>query len=44
MDQILDGSYLNGKIYSVRIYNRALTDKEIEQNYKRDISRFNINN
>ena len=43
MDQMQDGTYLNGKIYSVRIYNRALTDKEIEQNYQRDKNRFNIN-
>lgn len=42
MDQMLDGTYLNGKIYAVRIYNRCLTDKEIQQNYKQDKIRFNI--
>ena len=34
--------WLNGKIYSVRIYNRALTDDEVQVNYKLDASRFNI--
>ena len=28
--------FLNGTIYSVRIYNRALTDDEVMQNYKID--------
>ena len=36
------GSYLNGKIYSVRIYNRCLTDAEIQHNYNRDKKRFNV--
>ncbi len=31
-----DVSFLNGTIYSVRIYNRALTDDEVMQNYKID--------
>ena len=34
---------LNGIIYSVRIYNRVLSDDEIKQNYEVDKKRFNIN-
>ena len=34
-------SYFNGKIYSIRIYDRALSDEEVEQNYKIDMQRFN---
>ncbi len=30
------GNFFNGTIYSVRIYNRALTDDEVMQNYKID--------
>ncbi len=36
------GSYLKGKIYSVRIYNRALTSHEVEHNYKIDKVRFGL--
>lgn len=32
----------NGKVYSVRIYDRALTDEEIENNYNIDKYRFDI--
>jgi len=35
-------SCLNGTIYSIRIYNRALTEKEIKNNYEIDRYRFNI--
>lgn len=35
-------SYLNGNIYSVRIYNRALTDEEMLHNYNIDRARFGI--
>lgn len=35
-------SFLNGKIYSVRVYNRALTDNEINKNYLADVTKFNI--
>jgi hypothetical protein len=34
--------YFNGKIYTVRIYDRALSNAEIEQNYKIDQSRFGV--
>lgn len=34
--------HFGGTIYSVRIYNRALTDSEILKNYEVDKSRFNI--
>ena len=33
---------LNGSIYSVRIYNRELTQEEIENNYRVDKARFGI--
>ena len=33
---VVEGNYFNGTIYSVRIYNRALTDDEVMQNYKID--------
>ena len=33
-------SFFNGKIYAVRIYNRALTEKEIMNNYTIDKVRF----
>ena len=36
------GSYANIEIYSVRIYNRGLSEEEIKQNYKSDSERFNI--
>lgn len=34
--------WLNGKVYSVRIYNRALTDEEVAHNYEIDKERFGI--
>jgi len=34
--------YYLGNIYSVRIYNRALTEKEIKHNASFDKQRFNI--
>ncbi len=34
--------YLDGTIHSVRIYDRVLSDEEIEYNYKIDKQRFNI--
>ena len=33
---------LKGTIYSIRIYNRALTEDEIKENYEIDKKRFNI--
>lgn len=36
------GISLNGEIYSIRVYNRALTQEEINQNYEIDKIRFNI--
>ena len=36
------GSYFVGDMYSVRLYNRALTNVEVEQNYNVDKKRFNI--
>lgn len=33
-------SYFNGKVYSIRIYNRALTKEEIQKNYEVDMLRF----
>lgn len=35
-------NFFNGNIYCARIYNRALTEKEIEQNYNIDKIRYNI--
>lgn len=37
-----DGAYFKGNIYCVRVYNRALTDEEIQINYSIDKYRFNI--
>lgn len=34
--------FFNGKVFSVRIYNRALTDKEIYNNYNVDKYRFDV--
>ena len=34
--------FFSGKIYSVRIYNRALTDEEIKHNCEVDKNRFNV--
>lgn len=36
-------NYYNGRVYSVRMYNRALTDAEIQENYKVDNSNYKIN-
>lgn len=36
-------NYYNGRVYSVRIYNRALTAAEIQENYKVDNSNYKIN-
>ena len=36
------GSWFLGNMYSVRLYNRALTNVEVEQNYNVDKKRFNI--
>ena len=38
----LGDTALKGILYSVRIYNRALTDEEIEHNYQLDRQRFGI--
>ena len=37
-----EGEYFKGKIYLVRIYNRALTEEEIKINYEIDKYRFGI--
>lgn len=37
-----EGEYFKGKVYIVRIYNRALTDEEIKINYEIDQYRFGI--
>ncbi len=34
--------YYSGKIYSVRIYDRALSESEVKQNYEVDKSRYNL--
>lgn len=34
---------MKGKIYSIRVYNRELTQEEINNNYNVDIKRFNLN-
>ena len=36
------GWFLKGKIYSIRAYNRALTEEEIKNNYEVDRVRFNM--
>ena len=36
------GNWLNGNIYSVRIYNRALTEEEVKINYAIDEERFHV--
>ena len=36
------GNWLKGNIYSVRIYNKALTEDEVKTNYNIDKTRFNI--
>lgn len=35
-------NWFTGKIYAVRIYNRALTDEEVKQNYELDIQRYGV--
>ncbi len=35
-------SFFIGNIYSVRVYNRALTEEEILHNYNYDIEKFNL--
>ena len=37
-----NGTPLNGEIYSIRVYNRILTEKEINYNYQIDKKRFGI--
>ena len=37
-----NGTPLNGEIYSIRVYNRILTEKEINHNYQMDKKRFGI--
>ena len=39
----VNGYRVKGKIYAVRVYNRALTEEEIQHNYKVDKLRFGIN-
>lgn len=39
---IATGSFLDGKIYSVRVYNRVLTDEEVNNNYEIDKVKFGI--
>ena len=34
--------YFNGEIYSIRVYNRALTEDEILHNYNYDKEKFNL--
>lgn len=34
--------FLNGKIYSYKLYNRVLTTKELQQNYQQYKTRFNL--
>ena len=34
--------YFQGKIYSIRVYNKALTEDEILHNYLYDVEKFNI--
>ncbi len=36
------GNYLDGKIYSVRIYDRALSEEEVMNNYEIDKARFGV--
>ena len=37
-----NGTPLNGEIYSIRVYNRRLTEREIKNNYEVDKIRYNI--
>jgi hypothetical protein len=36
------GYYYNGNISSVKVYNRALSASEVQQNYNAQKSRFNL--
>ena len=38
----MGNEYLNGNIYSIRVYNRGLSEEEIKQNYEVDKKRFGI--
>ncbi len=38
-----DYGFLNGKIYSIRIYGKALDEEEIRNNYKYDKEKYKIN-
>ena len=37
----VEGNYFNGKIYSVRVYNKALSNSEILNNYQHDQAYYN---
>ena len=39
-----NGNYLNGIIYSFRMYDKALTEEEINKNYKVEEERYNVGN
>ena len=41
-EQQANRSYFNGGISNVRIYSRALTDKEKAVNYLNDIERYHL--
>lgn len=41
-DERGDSTSLQGSIYAIRIYNRLLTQEEIQQNYELDKERFNL--
>ena len=34
--------FFNGEIYSIRVYNRALTKDELLHNYLYDVEKFNL--
>lgn len=40
--KVSTNEYFNGKIYSVRLYNRALSDEEVKHNYEIDMAKFGI--
>lgn len=42
MDGATVNKYFNGRIYSVRMYNRALSSTEITSNYNNDVTRFGV--
>jgi hypothetical protein len=37
-----DAEYFKGNMYIFRVYNRALTDAELTQNYDADKTRFGL--